>query len=69
MPYFQTEDVGEAGGVDDVDMDAEEAKRALVLPDTKKYYPTARETFGPEVETLVQEEDTQALTGESSIFY
>lgn len=50
-------------------MDAEEAKRALVLPETKKYYPTARETFGPEVETLVQEEDTQALTGDLNVYY
>lgn len=49
-------------------MDAEEAKRALVLPDTKKYYPTAREVFGPEVETLVQEEDTQAITGEFTLY-
>ncbi len=28
----------------------------------KKYYPSASEVFGPEVEALVQEEDTQLLT-------
>jgi len=32
----------------------------------KKYYPTAEEIYGPEVETVVQEEDTQPLTGAHS---
>lgn len=33
-----------------------------MLHEDKKYYPTAEETYGPDVETLVQEEDTQLLT-------
>jgi len=35
---------------------------AVVLHEDKRYYPSAVEVFGPEVETIVQEEDTQALT-------
>ena len=35
---------------------------AIVLQEDKKYYPDASEVFGPGVETLVQEEDTQPLT-------
>jgi len=34
----------------------------IVLHEDKKYYPTAEEVYGPEVETLVQDEDTQPLT-------
>jgi 116 kDa U5 small nuclear ribonucleoprotein component len=36
--------------------------RAIVLQEDKKYYPDASEVFGADVETLVQEEDTQPLT-------
>eukprot|EP00123_Amoebidium_parasiticum_P017643 comp23931_c0_seq1/m.42255 comp23931_c0_seq1/g.42255 ORF comp23931_c0_seq1/g.42255 comp23931_c0_seq1/m.42255 type:complete len:133 (-) comp23931_c0_seq1:2772-3170(-) len=35
---------------------------AIVLHEDKKYYPTAEEVYGADVETLVQEEDTQPLT-------
>nr|VZI39197.1 unnamed protein product [Spirometra erinaceieuropaei] len=35
---------------------------AVILHEDKKYYPSAMEVYGPEVETLVQEEDTQPLT-------
>ncbi|RWS13955.1 116 kDa U5 small nuclear ribonucleoprotein component-like protein [Dinothrombium tinctorium] len=34
----------------------------VVLHEDKKYYPTAEEVYGPDVETIVQEEDTQALS-------
>lgn len=55
-----------AGEDDDDDMDADEADDAaemqVVLHEDKKYYPTAEEVYGPEVETIVQEEDTQPLT-------
>jgi U5 small nuclear ribonucleoprotein component len=37
------------------------AKQAVVLYEDKKFYPTAEEVYG-DVETLVQEEDTQPLT-------
>jgi len=39
-----------------------EPSTAVVLHEDKKYYPTAAEIYGPGVETIVQEEDTQALT-------
>lgn len=41
----------------------------VVLHEDKKYYPTAEEVYGPEVETIVQEEDTQPLTGECTHNY
>ena len=51
---------------DDVgDHDEEHPGMEVVLHEDKKYYPTAEEVYGPEVETIVQEEDTQPLTGES----
>lgn len=34
---------------------------AVVLHEDKKYYPSAEEIYGPEVETLVMEEDAQPL--------
>lgn len=34
----------------------------VVLHEDKKYYPTAEEVYGPDVEIIVQEEDTQALS-------
>lgn len=33
----------------------------MVLYEDKKYYPSAEETYGPETETLVMEEDAQPL--------
>lgn len=41
---------------DDVDMDNQ-----IVLAEDKKYYPTAEEVYGEEVETLVMDEDEQPL--------
>lgn len=35
---------------------------AVILHDDKKYYPTAAEVFGPDVEAMVEEEDMQPLT-------
>ncbi|RLV91127.1 hypothetical protein DV515_00014201 [Chloebia gouldiae] len=42
--------------------DEEHPGMEVVLHEDKKYYPTAEEVYGPEVETIVQEEDTQPLT-------
>jgi len=39
-----------------------EESQAVVLHEDKKYYPTAQEIYGPDVETVVHEEDEQALT-------
>ncbi|KAI2666393.1 116 kDa U5 small nuclear ribonucleoprotein component [Labeo rohita] len=48
---------------DEADADEEEGGgMEVVLHEDKKYYPTAEEVYGPEVETIVQEEDTQPLT-------
>ncbi len=47
--------------VDDDD-DGGMESTAVVLHEDKKYYPTAMEVYGPEVETLVQDEDAQPLT-------
>lgn len=35
---------------------------SVVLHEDKRYYPSAVEVFGPDVEAIVHEEDTQALT-------
>ncbi|KOS13637.1 p-loop containing nucleoside triphosphate hydrolase protein [Malassezia pachydermatis] len=40
----------------------EDASNAVVLHEDKIYYPSAREVYGADVETLVQEEDAQPLT-------
>ncbi|UYV67465.1 EFTUD2 [Cordylochernes scorpioides] len=40
----------------------EEEEGQVVLHEEKKYYPSAVEVYGPEVETIVQEEDAQPLT-------
>lgn len=37
-------------------------ENAVILHEDKKYYASAEEVFGPGVETMVQDEDTQALT-------
>lgn len=52
---------------DQVDGDEDGGGMEVVLHEDKKYYPTAEEVYGPEVETIVQEEDTQPLTGECSL--
>lgn len=35
---------------------------SIVLHEDKRYYPSAAEVYGPDVETIVHEEDEQALT-------
>lgn len=53
---------------DDEDMDDQMEReervpsQAIVLHEDKKYYPTAEEIYGPDVETIIHEEDTQPLT-------
>lgn len=46
---------------DDTEQDDDKTSRAVVLHEDKRYYPTALEVYGPDVETIVQEEDAQAL--------
>ncbi len=53
-------DMGEAGPEDEEEENAGPGT-AMILHEDKKYYPTAEETFGEGVETLVMEEDAQPL--------
>lgn len=47
---------------DEMEQDDDHNEMQVVLHEDKKYYPTAEEVYGPEVETIVQEEDNQPLT-------
>uniref|UniRef100_A0A2K6MV02 116 kDa U5 small nuclear ribonucleoprotein component n=1 Tax=Rhinopithecus bieti TaxID=61621 RepID=A0A2K6MV02_RHIBE len=62
----ETKDLDEMDDDDDDDdigdHDDDHPGLEVVLHEDKKYYPTAEEVYGPEVETIVQEEDTQPLT-------
>ena len=44
-----------------MDLDDDGPSNAVVLHEDKQYYPSAQQVYGPDVETLVQEEDTQTL--------
>ena len=41
---------------------AEPTHKAVILHEDKQYYPSAGDLYGPDVETLVQEEDAQPLS-------
>ncbi|KRX56036.1 U5 small nuclear ribonucleoprotein component [Trichinella sp. T9] len=56
----QNDEADETGAV--VEMNGTADAEAIVLHEDKKYYPTALEIYGPDVESVVQEEDTQPLT-------
>ncbi|CAG8597263.1 3366_t:CDS:2, partial [Acaulospora morrowiae] len=56
----ETEETG-APGMELMEID-DIPQTQVVLHEDKKYYPSAEEVYGPEVETLVQEEDTQPLS-------
>ncbi|KAJ3251721.1 hypothetical protein HK103_002176 [Boothiomyces macroporosus] len=55
-------DYGDEPQEDEVVVHDENFANQIVLHEDKKYYPSALEIYGPGVETLVQEEDTQPLT-------
>ncbi|KAI9603549.1 hypothetical protein KEM48_000913, partial [Puccinia striiformis f. sp. tritici PST-130] len=48
--------------MNDMEVDHVGSSNAVVLHDDKKYYPLAMELYGPDVETMVEEEDAQPLT-------
>ncbi|KAH8926680.1 putative 116 kDa u5 small nuclear ribonucleoprotein component [Atractiella rhizophila] len=50
------------GGMSLMQVDEPGPSNQVVLHDDKKYYSTLEETYGPDVETLVQEEDAQPLS-------
>ncbi|XP_013419342.1 116 kDa U5 small nuclear ribonucleoprotein component-like isoform X2 [Lingula anatina] len=62
----QQEDEEEEADEEEMDMDRDDDQdindMQVVLHEDKKYYPTPEEVYGPEVETIVHEEDTQPLT-------
>ena len=63
----QREEEEDRGNDEAEEMDQDEAEEAgqsmaVVLHEDKKYYPSASEVYGPDVETIVQEEDAQPLT-------
>lgn len=41
--------------------ESEAQSMAIVLHEDKAYYPSALQVYGPDVETIVQEEDAQPL--------
>lgn len=45
-----------------MELDDEGPSNAVVLHEDKQYYPTAAQVYGPDVETLVEEEDAQPLS-------
>ncbi|KAJ4372174.1 hypothetical protein N0V83_003947 [Neocucurbitaria cava] len=54
------DDVAEANDQQLMEVD-EGPSNAVVLHEDKQYYPSASDVYGPDVEVLVQEEDTQSL--------
>ncbi|KAI9886198.1 MAG: Cyclin-dependent kinases regulatory subunit (Cell division control protein cks1) [Watsoniomyces obsoletus] len=57
-----TEDGNEGADQQLMELDDEGPSNAVILHEDKQYYPTAQQVYGPDVETLVQEEDAQPLT-------
>ena len=44
------------------EMAIDEPANQIILHEDKKYYPSAEEVFGPDVEAMVEEEDQQLLS-------
>ncbi|OAF67216.1 U5 small nuclear ribonucleoprotein component, partial [Intoshia linei] len=59
-----SDDIEESENEEDVEMQNEEEEddKRIVLHEDKKYYPTAAEIYGKDVETIVHEEDAQPIT-------
>ena len=45
-----------------MEIDEDGPSNAVILHEDKKYYPSAQEVYGEDVETMVEEEDAQPLT-------
>ncbi|QDS68134.1 hypothetical protein FKW77_010274 [Venturia effusa] len=61
--YLQDEEPEEEEADDQQLMEVDEgASNAVVLHEDKQYYPTAQQVYGQDVETMLQEEDSQPLT-------
>lgn len=65
-PNGSNDDVRDSRGQDVMQIDQGPTEpiyeNQIVLHEDKKYYPSASQVYGEDVETLVQEEDTQPLT-------
>lgn len=57
----EEEDAQAAAGQELMEIDEDGPSNAVVLHEDKQYYPSASQIYGADVETLVQEEDTQTL--------
>ena len=60
--YLQDDDAESAAAQDGLMEVDEGPSNAVILHEDKQYYPTASQVYGRDVETMVQEEDTQALS-------
>ncbi|KAF2756719.1 putative U5 snRNP component [Pseudovirgaria hyperparasitica] len=63
-PYLNYDDdeVAEVNDQQLMEVDEDGPSNAVILHEDKQYYPTAQQVYGTDVETMVQEEDTQPLT-------
>ncbi|XP_033104264.1 116 kDa U5 small nuclear ribonucleoprotein component-like [Anneissia japonica] len=59
---FPDPDMDDDDDADHMEHEPVAPTQAVVLHEDKKYYPTAEEVYGPDVETLIHEEDAQPLT-------
>ncbi|WPH02558.1 pre-mrna-splicing factor cwf10 [Acrodontium crateriforme] len=59
--YLDNDDEDQEPAQELMEVDDEAPSNAVVLHEDKQYYPSASQIYGPDVETLVQEEDTQTL--------
>ena len=63
---YVDEDEAEEDGIPNdqalMEIDEDGPSNAVVLHEDKQYYPTAQQVYGPGVETMVQEEDSQPLS-------
>ncbi|EPX71260.1 GTPase Cwf10 [Schizosaccharomyces octosporus yFS286] len=59
---MEEEDLEDVERVEKMALNLAEPQNAVVLHEDKQYYPSAEEVYGPEVDVVVQEQDTQPLT-------
>lgn len=62
--YLDQDDESDRDGAEQelMQVDDDAASNAIILHEDRRYYPTAQQVYGEDVETMVQEEDAQPLT-------
>jgi len=62
--YLDQDDESDRDGAEQelMQVDDDAVSNAIVLHEDRRYYPTAQQVYGEDVETMVQEEDAQPLT-------